>query len=719
MRRAIRRVVVGALERSGLLPFLRRRADLTRAMVLRYHSVSEPTAANDCYRCPSIATSPETFERQIRFLAERYRVVPLGLLVDHLAAGEPFPARAVALTFDDGYRDNYLYVLPILRALGLPATVFVTTDAIGDGWRFWVSRLRFVLLQSRTPWLEVPVLGPVPLRTRGDRLRTIDRLTLELKRLPPEPRDAHLERLVAAAGIAEPPPAAARWMMDWTELREMAAAGIEIGAHTRTHPVLTRVPAEEATVEIADSRRVLEEGLGRPVVHFAYPNGGGVSNHDARVAAMVREAGFRSAATSDRGPLRLGDDPFRLRRVGVSERHGLDGLALHLEGDRLLRVARRREVSRPTLLLVGPPEGALSGIATCVAGIRRSRVGERFRIDHVSPTGKRAHYELGRARKLGAAAGAAVAFFARFVRSRPSVVQVHVAHYGDFWRNAPFVLLASAFRAPIVLVLHGSRFDEFFRGAGRVRRSLIRFVLRRPAAILVRGRYWRDLVRAIVPGKRVELLPTTTDLVEPAPRERRGAPAELTVLFVGNPSPGDALRKGLDDLLAVVPDVLARVPGARFRLVGPRLETPWSEMLGAAAWAGHVEFTGPLPRERLTDQYRDAALFVLPSRAEGMPNAILEAMAHGLPVVATKVGSIPEVLEEGLGGKLVEPGDRRALGKALAALLEDPAAARAMGERNRARVRKEFGHEKTAERLIALYESILGPEVGRVRSEPP
>jgi hypothetical protein len=200
VKAAVRRVLIGALEGSGVLPRMRRRSDPRRAVVLEYHSVSEPTEANLLYRGPGIAVSPETFARQMRFLADWYRVVPLGVLVDHLVAREPFPPRAVAVTFDDGYRDNHRIAFPILRALGLPATVFVTTDGIGDGWRFWVSRLRCLLLATRQVSLELPGLGRIDLGSPGARAAAIDRLTLALKLLPSAERDAHLARIGEAAG---------------------------------------------------------------------------------------------------------------------------------------------------------------------------------------------------------------------------------------------------------------------------------------------------------------------------------------------------------------------------------------------------------------------------------------------------------------------------------------------------------------------------------------
>lgn len=333
MNRIARRVIVGALELSRVLPSVRQRPDVGRAVILRYHSVSDNDADTDAYRSPSIAVTPRTFERQMRMLADRYVVVPMAALVERLVAAEPFEPRTVAITFDDGYMDNFRFAMPVLARLGLPATIYVTTGAIGNGWAFWPSRLRCALMRAPKSRLVLDD-QPVDLASRDTRAAAVDRLTLSAKRLPVAERDALVDRVVAAAGV-EPPPQARGWFMGWEELRAVMAAGLSIGAHTLTHPILTVQAPEVAASEISGSRTALQQGLDAAIDHFAFPNGGGVINHDDRTAALVRGAGFRSASTSVAGPVRLGDEPFTLRRIGVNEACGVDGLVFNLERDRL------------------------------------------------------------------------------------------------------------------------------------------------------------------------------------------------------------------------------------------------------------------------------------------------------------------------------------------------------------------------------------------------
>jgi glycosyltransferase involved in cell wall biosynthesis len=450
--------------------------------------------------------------------------------------------------------------------------------------------------------------------------------------------------------------------------------------------------------------------LGRPVHHFAYPNGGGVINHDDRIANLVRNAGFRSATTSVNDVLRQGADPFRISRLGIAQRHSVDGFALNLERDRLFSLGRRG--TRSPLLLVGPPPDAPGGISTCVRTILSSAIGTRFEIFHVSPTGALGFHQP-RVRAIFQLLRALFMFPLVMLFRRPAIVQVHAAYGNDFWRNAPFVLFSWAGRVPSVLIIHGSRFDRAYQDAGALQRAAIRFILRRPSAVLVRGAYWRDVVQSIAPGLPVSLLPTTTDPVDGSAMDPAVKWLSPTVLFVGGVAAvTDNVRKGLPDLLAIVSKLAAEVPEAKVQIVGPKPGDPWKEVLAPDWPPGRVEFMGSLSHDKIGGLYRGAAVFVLPSHAEGMPNTILEAMAHGLPIVATTVGSIPEVVEHDVGGYLVPPGDAEKLLAALIKVLKDPQAALRMGEHNRALVRDRFTNRHTADRLLAVYANLLSGKRG-------
>jgi peptidoglycan/xylan/chitin deacetylase (PgdA/CDA1 family) len=260
--------------------------------------------------------------------------VPLSELVQCVADKRPFPERAVAITFDDGYRDNFVHALPSLRRNGLPALVYVTTNGIGNGWEFWLARMRAILSSTTVTQLNVPGLGTLDLARAETRTRAMSSLMLHFKSLPLDDAYAMLDAVGRECGVEGPVAGAESWIMSWEELRAMRDSGVEIGAHTCRHPILTRQSMAVARDEIERSHKVLREGLGVAPMHFAYPNGSGVINHDDRTARLVQDAGFASASTSINGPLRRDAERYRLHRVGVSRHSAFDGFVFNLERDR-------------------------------------------------------------------------------------------------------------------------------------------------------------------------------------------------------------------------------------------------------------------------------------------------------------------------------------------------------------------------------------------------
>jgi peptidoglycan/xylan/chitin deacetylase (PgdA/CDA1 family) len=324
-----------ALFHSGLLGLARLARQRVRGLVLRYHAVTEGSAEVP-YATPEICLPVDVFRLQMAFVRRAYRVVPLDELVLALAAGRPLPPRALAVTFDDGYADNHRLAFPVLRSLGLPATIYVATGGLDDGTPLWTSAVRALVLAASSPVLEVPGLGSVTIGERGRRHDGVRALTRALVPLSAADRAARVEAAAAAAGV-DVRRALAGAMLRWDDVRALANAGWTIGAHTVSHPNVALADPAEAEAEIAASRDQLAAAIGSPVLDFAYPNTGGQHRyHGPEVVAILRRLGFRSAVTSHNGALRPGLDPFTIPRLGVSPRLGpVIELATAMERQRL------------------------------------------------------------------------------------------------------------------------------------------------------------------------------------------------------------------------------------------------------------------------------------------------------------------------------------------------------------------------------------------------
>ena len=276
-----------------------------RLSILIYHRVLahlDPLNTSD--------VTADVFDEQMRVVGENFTPLPFSEAVDRLIGGG-LPARAVCITFDDGYLDNAEVALPILQRHGLSATFFVATGYL-DGGRMWNDSVIEALRLMPVPVLDLQEWGLPIFELDSDLSRrlAIQRILAALKYLPGPEREARAERLAAAAGVQ----AGKGPMMGETHVRALRAAGMEIGAHSVTHPILTRVSAAQARCEIAESGRRLAEILREPIRLFAYPNGKPGQDYGPEHVGMARDAGYSAAASTAWGVATVGADVYQLPR---------------------------------------------------------------------------------------------------------------------------------------------------------------------------------------------------------------------------------------------------------------------------------------------------------------------------------------------------------------------------------------------------------------------
>ena len=252
------------------------------------------------------------FERLMRLVAQSFHVMTLGDAVSRLQRGE-LPPRALVVTFDDGYADNADVALPILQRCGLSASFFVSTGFL-DGGRMWNDSVIEIVraCPHATIDLEEFGLGVCSLAGPLEKRAAIEMLLPRIKYMTLSARDeaiAHLQRL---SGVAHLP---VDLMMRSEQVRQLHRAGMEIGAHTVNHPILTTLTTTEVEHEIAVGRNRLQEIIDAPVDVFAYPNGKPGRDYDASHVELLRRLGFAAAVSTAPGVARLGDDRCQLPRL--------------------------------------------------------------------------------------------------------------------------------------------------------------------------------------------------------------------------------------------------------------------------------------------------------------------------------------------------------------------------------------------------------------------
>lgn len=250
------------------------------------------------------------FARIMEGVARWFRVLPLSEAVARLA-GNALPARALAITFDDGYADNHDVALPILEKLGLPATCFVATDYL-DGGRMWNDTVIEAVRAHPGDCLDLARLnlGTHPLAGNAARRAAIDTLLRSIKYQPDRQRRETVAAIAELAGQPLPD----KLMLTRAQLRDLPGRGMELGGHTCSHPILARLPDHAAQAEIAHGREALTALAGVPIRLFAYPNGKPGQDYAPRHAEMVQRAGFNAAVSTHWGAARRGSDLFQLPR---------------------------------------------------------------------------------------------------------------------------------------------------------------------------------------------------------------------------------------------------------------------------------------------------------------------------------------------------------------------------------------------------------------------
>lgn len=283
--------------------------------ILMYHAVvDEPLAVSDwCF------ITAQEFRQQMEYLHKHFHVLPLRKAVKKLTSGQIL-CPTIALTFDDGYQNNYDIAFPILCDLGFPATVFLVTNLVDSNDTLWFCRLNQAYTVTRRQsfgWCG----HEFSLRTRHDRARASSLMQSLLKNLPHDDMLAHVEQIIIQLG-GDPRELIDRGspyrMLDTEAIRSMVNSGlIDFGGHTASHTILAKQPcSEKRRLEINRSIHDTERLTGKPCLTFAYPNG---RREDYGVEALefLENKGIEAAVTTISGFNTQKTSPLELRRYGV------------------------------------------------------------------------------------------------------------------------------------------------------------------------------------------------------------------------------------------------------------------------------------------------------------------------------------------------------------------------------------------------------------------
>jgi len=315
----VKKTISRYLEMIGSLALFERCKLNNKAFALMYHRILKQTNSQIVNVQSGMFVSADSFAKQINFLKDRYEIVFLEDIVDKITNGNDIDGLC-AITFDDGWRDNFTNAFPILKAYSVPATIFLATDYVGTDRLFWPEELCLYLDQNMfgKPGFDIAPPSYIRFSEEISCLRQYGRETFFDKSIQIlkgyAPRDRE-EILGCIRGMlkADPVP---RQMMNWDEAREMLSSGlVRFGAHTASHEILDQVPLQTARDEIAKSCADIVQNLGGKVSSFAYPNG----NYTESIQKFLTESGFKVAVTTCKGFIAHNTPVMEVPRIAIHE----------------------------------------------------------------------------------------------------------------------------------------------------------------------------------------------------------------------------------------------------------------------------------------------------------------------------------------------------------------------------------------------------------------
>lgn len=294
--------------------FLRRKITRSQVAIITYHRVGPK---NDNWSLEP--TTLHLFKKQMEYFLKNYEIIALDKLAQCIREKKSLPEKAITITFDDGYLDNYVYAYPFFKEHHIPATIFLTTGHIESNTLFWWDKIGYILQHMNMSQINLNELGNFSLDSDMDVPRVQSEIADALKLISDDRKCFLMNRLSEISGVDIPPDIAKELILSWDQIKEMINNGIDFGAHSVNHPILTNMPLKQAKWEIIQSKKDIENVLRKDVNAFSYPNG----DFNTELMSIVKESGFNCAVSFAPGKfINLKDNIYALNRFTSRDNYG-------------------------------------------------------------------------------------------------------------------------------------------------------------------------------------------------------------------------------------------------------------------------------------------------------------------------------------------------------------------------------------------------------------
>jgi len=321
-----------AFYKLGLFSFVRLISP-TVLTVLNYHRIDDIDTGFDTFR-PNVSATPSEFARQMEYVSRSYHVISIADLVAFIKRGVSLPAHSALITFDDGYLDNYTNAYPILKKYNLPAVIFLATDFIGTGKPFYWDLVAYCFHYTQKDHANLPKVGSLSWVDQTAREKSMLKWIEALKKLPELEKQSYVDCLPEILDVSVPSSHFKTLTISWEQARELTAHGIEMGGHTASHPILTRIGLEQVTSELSISKHRIEEETKQPILSMAYPNGQ-ATDFNLEIMKKAHQIGYEAAFSLLPGPTRytsVARQPLAIRRIFLSHEDNFSRFVAKLVG---------------------------------------------------------------------------------------------------------------------------------------------------------------------------------------------------------------------------------------------------------------------------------------------------------------------------------------------------------------------------------------------------
>lgn len=344
------------------------------------------------------------------------------------------------------------------------------------------------------------------------------------------------------------------------------------------------------------------------------------------------------------------------------------------------------------VLMVGPDKNEKGGIASVVQSYYDVGLDKEVDLQYISTL------------KSGSNLKKIKIYFVSFLKyllkiMRTDIVHIHMSYKGSFYRKAIMIHMAKLYKKKIIIHIHGSEFEKFYINSNKILKKFISKTLEKGNLVIALSEEWKDILLRISPKSNIIVIHNSIIV----PKYEKKDYISKNILFLGELGE----RKGVYDILEIFDDIISEFPDVKLTLAGNGDVNEVKSICDKYNFNKNVIIPGWISGDEKNELLKEASIYILPSYNEGMPISILEAMANKLPIISTNVGGIPQMIENGKEGYLINPGDNISMKKALELLLSDVNKRKNMGESSYIRVNNEFNLIKNIDILKGYYRKLV------------